>query len=281
MDKYLVVGNPIAHSLSPEIHTAFAQQTHQLLTYDRLCVEPNDFLFTLDTFFASGGKGANITAPFKSMAYEYTKKHCSERAKLSKAVNTLYLNPQNNIVYGDNTDGIGLVTDLKKHDWNIKGKKILILGAGGAIRGILPALLSESPTSITLYNRTSSKTNEIIKEFQFLGPLFSFSNEKSMFDLIINSIPSRHVLDAEYWTWLSNIVSPETHAYDLNYSAQRNSDTPFISQMKLHHCQHILDGLGMLIEQAAESFYIWRSVKPDTNLFRKNYQKLRNWISLY
>lgn len=264
MDKYLVIGNPIAHSLSPQIHAEFAKQTHQVLTYDRLCVEPENFFSTLDSFFASGGKGANITAPFKSMAFEYTQSRCSERAQLAKAVNTLYLNPHDNKVWGDNTDGIGLLRDLKKHDWDISGKKLLILGAGGAIRGILPALLSENPESITLYNRTAAKANTLTHEFQGLKLLNINKIEK--YDCIINSIPSTHIPQAEFWSWLPTHLTALTCAYDLNYSREENMRTPFMVKIKSLDCKHALDGIGMLIEQAAESFFIWRGVRPKISI---------------
>ncbi len=269
MDRYLVIGNPIAYSLSPQIHTAFAQQTHQSLIYERLCVEPKDFYQTLDQFFASGGKGANITAPFKSLAFDYVKPRLSERAKLAKAVNTLYLNPSDNLVYGNNTDGIGFLRDLKKHQWNISQKNILILGAGGATRGILPTLLYEAPSSVTLYNRTSNKTRDLIHEFQKFNSITSISSfddfskqTPKIYDLIINSIPSTHIAQAECWSWLSSCINSDTHAYDLNYSAALDGNTHFLTQIKSFGCKHTLDGLGMLLEQAAESFFIWRGIRP-------------------
>lgn len=275
MDRYLVIGNPISHSLSPQIHTEFAKQTHQQLTYDRLCVEPKDFFQTLDQFFAAGGKGANITAPFKSMAFDYVQTRCTERAKLAKAVNTLYLNSVDNLVYGDNTDGIGFLRDLQQHHWSLTNKNLLILGTGGAARGILPSLISQHPSSITIYNRTSTKINALIHEFQPpTTQLISFSNQIKTYDLIINSIPSAHISQAECWSWLSSCLNSDTHAYDLNYS--QLEDPPFITQIKTLGCKHTLNGLGLLLEQAAESFFIWRGVRPsipkgfqDAVLFRE------------
>jgi shikimate dehydrogenase len=269
LDRYLVIGNPIAHSLSPQIHTAFAKQTNQILTYDSLCVEPHEFFNTLDNFFASEGKGANITSPFKSMAFEYVKSNCSEKANIAKSVNTLYLNPIDNQIYGDNTDGIGLLRDLKKHEWNLSNKNILLLGIGGATRGILQDLLSQSPASITLYNRTSTKISTFIQEFPILDThlLTPFSISFSQtYDVIINSIPSKQITQAEYWSWMSNIINPHTKAYDLNYSSSLDQHTPFINQIKTLGCKYTLDGLGMLIEQAAESFFIWREVRPSLDI---------------
>jgi shikimate dehydrogenase len=263
IDHYLVIGNPINHSLSPQIHTAFAKQTNQSLIYDRLCVEPENFIQTLTHFFTSGGKGANITAPFKTMAFDYVQSRCTERAKLAQAVNTLYINPKDNLIHGDNTDGIGLLRDLQKHSWTITGKKILILGAGGAVRGIISSLLSENPLSIEIYNRTPNKITPLIQTFQHLGPLSSFSHSSS-YDLIINSIPSHQVNQAEYWSWLPSLITPDTHAYDLNYRPPitGHPQTPFLEKMKFYGCLALLDGLGMLIEQAAESFFIWRNILP-------------------
>lgn len=267
MSQYLVIGNPIAHSISPKLHTAFAKQTQQILSYDKLCVEPENFFQTLDTFFSSGGKGANITAPFKSMAFEYTQHNCSEAAKLSKAVNTLYLNPKDNIVWGDNTDGLGLLRDLEKRGWTIARKKILILGTGGAVRGILPSLLSEKPASITLYNRSLAKANVLIHEFQSLGQLSSIISETETYDIVFNAIPSSQVEQSEFWSWLPSHIASQTHAYDLSYVQDQSMDTPFVLKIKKLGCLHAVDGLGMLVEQAAESFFIWRGVKPSTHIF--------------
>ncbi len=279
-DHYLVIGNPIAHSLSPQIHTEFAKQTQQILTYDRLCVEPEYFFNTLDDFFTQGGKGANITAPFKSMAFEYVQEYCSESAKLSKAVNTLYVSPVDDHIWGDNTDGIGLLRDLKRLDWDITGKKILILGTGGAVRGILPALLSEKPQSITLYNRTEVKSAVIAKEFKALGNLLAFDlNMKNMeknrntYDLFFNAIPSTQIAESDFLSWLPNIISADSCVYDLSYSQDRTLDTPFIDEIKkigkiADLSNQTADGLGMLLEQAAESFFIWRGVRPTKPLLQ-------------
>lgn len=273
-DKYLVIGNPVAHSLSPQIHAAFAKETHQILTYDRLCVEPEYFFDALENFFSHCGKGANITAPFKSMAFECTQDHCSEAAKLAKAVNTLSYNAETNILYGDNTDGIGLLRDLKRLNWSIAGKKLLILGTGGAVRGILPALLSEKPASITLYNRTPEKISVLIREFQFLGTLLPVTTEnehKDTYDIVFNAIPSAQVVESDFWTWLPQTISSYFCAYDLSYSQKKTIETPFIAKMKQIGCQKTADGFGMLLEQAAESFFIWRGIRPKNLILTRSY----------
>lgn len=239
--RYLVIGNPIAHSLSPQLHTLFAEQTQQHLVYDRLCVEPENFVKALDDFFASGGKGANITAPFKTQAYEYTKKYCSDAAVLSGSVNTLYVHPEKKYICGANTDGIGLVRDLQKAHWPIFNQHILILGAGGATRGILPALLAENPASMSLYNRSQDKAKKMMDQFSLSLPT------KSHYDLIINTIPAYQI------PRLPQVTA--TYLYDLNYI-----HGPVIQTIETSHIRH---GLGMLLEQAVESFYIWRGVRPE------------------
>lgn len=276
--QYLVIGNPIAHSLSPQIHAQFAKQTLQSLIYDRLCVEPEHFFSTLDHFFKSGGLGANITAPFKSFAFDYTQEHCSEAARLSKAVNTLIL--KDDIIYGDNTDGIGLLRDLQRLQWNITGKKLLILGAGGAVRGILPSLFSEKPKSITLFNRTTDRTQTIIHEFPFCrmyNQNLLKQNSHLSYDIIFNAIPPAGLADADFlqtWTDIVKNISVNTYAYDLSYDPQRscifdakpfgNPQTPFLSLLqKSTCCKNMTDGFGMLLEQAAESFFLWRGIRPD------------------
>lgn len=276
--QYLVIGNPIAHSLSPQIHTEFAKQTQQSLVYDRLCVEPEHFFSVLDNFFQSGGLGANITAPFKSLAFDYTRKHCSEAARLSKAVNTLIL--KDNIVYGDNTDGIGLMRDLHRLQWTLTGKKLFILGAGGAVRGILPSLFAEKPESITLFNRTVDRTQTIIHEFPFCTMYHQnqlLQSNQSSYDIIFNAIPPMGLTDTDFlevWTNIAKNISVNTCAYDLSYDPKHscifdklpfeNPQTPFISLMQQSTtCKNITDGFGLLLEQAAESFFLWRGVKPD------------------
>lgn len=287
-DKYLVIGNPISHSLSPQIHSIFAEQTQQNLVYDKFCVEPEHFFNTLEQFFSSGGKGANITAPFKSMAYEYTQEHCSEAAKIAKAVNTLYFNPEYNSIWGDNTDGIGLLRSLERLNWNISDKKLLILGSGGAVQGILALLLKKKPESITLYNRTQGKAKMLARSLKHLGKIFTDISEFSeslnespllgervaegqvrgnaaTFDFVFNGISGQEIKQSDIWEWLPQYISTETKAYDLSYT-QHLEETPFIQKMKKLGCTDTTDGFGMLVEQAAESFYIWRGIRPDTGL---------------
>lgn len=269
MDRYLVIGNPIAHSLSPIIHRAFAEQTKEVLTYERLCVEPENFFKELDDFFRAGGKGANITAPFKGMAYQYTQGRCSKNAQITQAVNTLYLNPEDGQIWGETTDGVGLLRDLRNHQQSVTSKKILILGAGGTTRSILPALFSENPESITVYNRTQEKIEALMGLFSSLGSLKNLTSNQPLstlhgYDLVFNTIPSLASTESFFSTLgLDKLLlrGHKTYFHDVNYQ----KETPFLEYIQSIGATHMSDGLGMLIEQAAESFFIWRGVRPSTS----------------
>lgn len=260
--KYAVMGNPIAHSKSPIIHTEFAKQTHQRMEYTAMQVDIGGFDQSVGNFQANGGAGANITVPFKQEAYRYATRH-SERAQQAEAANTLVFE-SNNEVYADNTDGVGLVRDLKQNlTVDLAKRKILILGAGGAVQGVMGPLLAEQPLSITIVNRTVDKAYMIKQRFQHLGKVLSCGYEEidrhDVYDIVINATSAG--IDGKLPPLVNNIVDRDSVCYDLFYAAQ---DTAFVAWAKQQMVSRAYDGLGMLVEQAAESFYLWRKQKPDT-----------------
>ena len=260
-DRYAVIGNPIEHSKSPQIHTAFALKTGQDMSYERILGDLEDFAGDVEDFFAAGGKGLNVTVPFKEQAFRIADE-LSDRADSAAAVNTLILTEQGRI-RGDNTDGVGLVTDLGcNHRFNFSGARILLLGAGGASRGVVRPLLEQNPGQLVIANRTASKAVDLAHELQPLGPVSGCGlNELQgrKFDLIINGtaaglsgrVPDipRDCLSAGGWT------------YDMMYASE---PTAFVQWGQQQGAGKALDGLGMLVEQAAESFYLWRGVRPET-----------------
>lgn len=260
-DKYAVYGNPIKHSRSPHIHTAFAEQTGQQLSYRSHKVELGKFADAASSFFANGGKGLNITAPFKIDAFNFADQ-LSERARLASAVNTLALNDDGSI-FGDNTDGKGIVTDICNNlGWNVTDKRVLILGAGGAVRGILAPLIDLKPSHLLVANRTVEKAQQLAKDFSELGSVSACSFEAlhaNHFDLIINGTSAS--IAGELPPLPSNALSDEGCCYDMMYSEK---PTPFMRWGAVNAAWAVSDGLGMLVEQAAESFYLWRGVRPET-----------------
>jgi len=260
-NRYLVIGNPIKHSLSPLIHTLFAQQTGQTLFYEKCLADNMEHFFSiLDNAESTGIKGANITAPFKIHAFEYVKHHgeLTERAALSSAVNTLHWDGSR--LLGDNTDGTGLIRDFQRLGWPIKNKHIGILGAGGAVRGILAPLLAEQPASISLFNRTPEKAENLIQTFHYLAGKSVVlkavnSADNQPYDILLNTIPSTACSEAGN---LCPPINKETYCYDLNYHQQA------LTWAK--NSLYTANGLGMLVEQAAESFFIWRKIRPETKM---------------
>lgn len=256
-DQYAVIGNPIAHSKSPIIHKAFAEQTRQILEYRAILAPLDQFEKTARNFQQQGGKGFNVTVPFKQQAWRLAQQH-SARAQEAQVVNTIICQP-NGDWYGDNTDGIGLIRDFTQNQrYSLVNKKILILGAGGAVQGILPALIIEHPKQIILTNRTIEKAIALAEMYQLAYcTLKELSHQ--IFDLII------HATSAELQQRLpdlpENLPMTETFCYDLSYASQL---TPFLQWAKAHGAQQYCDGLGMLVEQAAEAFYLWRAVRPKT-----------------
>ncbi|AKH68142.1 shikimate dehydrogenase [Spongiibacter sp. IMCC21906] len=260
-DQYAVFGNPVKHSKSPPIHAAFAEQTGQELHYRAHKVEIGRFAEAAKQFFEHGGKGLNITVPFKLDAFEFAD-DLSDRARRAGAVNTLALE-ENGRIYGDNTDGIGMVRDIQQNlGWELHNQRILVLGAGGAVRGILGPLLKQRPKHILIANRTVEKASRLAEQFADLGEVngCSFSDlAGGQFDLIINGTSTS--MSGELPPLPSFILSNEGCAYDMMYSDQ---PTPFMSWAASETAWAVSDGLGMLVEQAAESFCIWRGVRPDT-----------------
>jgi shikimate dehydrogenase len=266
VSKYAVLGNPVSHSKSPLIHSMFAQQTDQTMSYVAIPLEENEFEGFVRNFFAGGGGGLNVTVPFKGNAFALAAS-CSPRAELAQAVNTLFLDANGDIC-GDNTDGVGLMTDLKLNNKvAISGQRVLILGAGGAVRGIMAALVYEQASAITIVNRDVSKAEHLAEEMQSMAPIEAMSyarlqevaNNGRSYDLIINGTSSS--LLGEMPKLDANLIAPGCCCYDLMYSA---TDTPFVQWGKKEGASISIDGLGMLVEQAAEAFALWRGVRPNT-----------------
>ena len=260
LDRYAVMGHPVAHSKSPLIHSWFAQQTGQALSYTAIDVEPEHFTLAVHEFFASGGAGLNITVPFKEEAWELAEV-CSEAAEDAGAVNVLYKDEQGQLC-GDNTDGIGLVRDIVHNNSGlIKGKSLLLLGAGGAVRGALAALVKHQPERVVIANRTMARAEALAQLFNEKTEISASTYEalKQPFDLIINGTSAG--LQGQMPALAADVIGAETWCYDMMYSA---GDTVFQRWARQHHAVRALDGCGMLVEQAAESFKLWRGVRPLT-----------------
>lgn len=261
LDRYVVFGNPIKHSRSPQIHAAFAEQTGQPLTYRAQLVELGGFEAAAREFFESGGKGCNITVPFKLEAYAFADE-LSGRARRAGAVNTLALQGDGSI-YGDNTDGVGLVRDIEQNlAWEIHAKRVLIVGAGGAVRGVLEPVLKRHPECLVIANRTVEKAEQLAREFADLGAVRASAFDEldgAQFDLIINATSAS--LHGEALALPSSLLAEDCCCYDMTYGAE---PTPFMRWAAGAAAWAVADGLGMLVEQAAEAFCIWRGVRPQT-----------------
>ena len=257
MDQYAVFGNPIKHSKSPFIHTLFANQTQQPMTYGIIEAPVDGFKEAVKAFFDSGAKGCNITAPFKEEAFQFAQS-LTERARLAGAVNTLK-KTDDGLIIGDNTDGAGLVLDLKNNHVDLSNARILLLGAGGAARGVCSSLLAENPAQLTIANRTFEKAQTLASIFKELGNIHAveFDQLNGPFDVIINSTSAG--LHGSLPAISSALITPETAIYDMTYNTQK---TAFNTWAKENGARLTIDGLGMLVGQAAESFAIWRGVKP-------------------
>ncbi|OOF36575.1 shikimate dehydrogenase [Rodentibacter heidelbergensis] len=268
MDRYAVWGNPIAQSLSPLIQSKFAEQTQQKLHYEAKLGDVETFEQQLATFFSQGAKGANVTAPFKARAYQLADEH-SERAKLAQACNTLK-KLEDGRLYADNTDGIGLVTDLKRLNWIKPHQRILILGAGGATQGVLLPLL-QAEQRIVLANRTLAKAEHLAEIFQPYGEVQAVAIDNipdQSYDVVINATSAG--LSGNTASVSAAILKLGNAFYDMQYA--KGSDTPFISHCKTLGLTNVSDGLGMLVAQAAHSFHLWRGVMPD---FATVYKELK------
>jgi len=258
LDQYCVFGNPIAHSRSPFIHHAFAEQTSQNIDYQKRFVALDNFSKAVTEFINQEGKGANITVPFKEEALVLADE-LSERAALAGAVNTLTF--KNGKIYGDNTDGEGLVQDLIRNKVTLAKSRILLLGAGGAAKGVLLPLLSQAPQSIAIANRTVSKAEGLCQHFndeRIYACSFKEVADKE-FDLIINATSAS--LAGDLPAISHTVINNDVTCYDMVYAKDK---TPFLKWAKKHGAASTIDGLGMLVGQAAVSFSIWRGVSPET-----------------
>ena len=260
-DEYAVMGNPIAHSKSPQIHAQFAKQTRQRIRYRAIQVDPGGFEQAVGNFFASGGKGLNITVPFKQEAWKLANE-LSERAQLAGAVNTLKPATDGEL-YGDNTDGIGLVRDLAQNlGISIGNKKVLLVGAGGAARGVIAPLLDNDPQQLIIVNRTMDRAHELVKHFSGKGNINALSFDEldgETSDIVINATSAS--LKGDLPPLPVSTIGNAQIVYDMMYGSK---PTLFLQWAQQHGAEKISDGLGMLVEQAAESFFIWRDVRPDT-----------------
>ncbi len=260
-DLYAVMGNPIAHSKSPRIHGLFAAQTGQDIDYSAILVERGAFAQAVADFAGRGGKGLNITVPFKEEAWQLAGRR-SERAERAGAVNTLLLDPSGTH-FGDNTDGVGLVRDLNSnHGIMLEGRRLLLLGAGGAARGVIEPLLQEQPALLVIANRTADRAVELARHFCTLGRIEGCGLDGvagQTFDLVINATAAS--LSGEVPAIDTGAITPQTACYDMMYGSE---PTAFMNWASEAGARQVMDGLGMLVEQAAESFFIWRGVRPDT-----------------
>jgi shikimate dehydrogenase len=258
-DQYAVYGNPINQSKSPAIHRQFAEQTGQDLHYAKQLVGEDEFVKTAQAFFAEGGKGLNVTVPFKVEAFQFAHR-LTPRAQCAGAVNTLALQTDGTIL-GDNTDGIGMVHDMHNLGWSLQGKRILVLGAGGAVRGILQPILAEHPTQVVIANRTVSKAEELAAHFHDFGDVCAKTFAQlagEQFDLVINGTSAS--LAGDLPPLPDGLLNPNASCYDLMYGAE---PTVFLKWAAEQGAVQLADGLGMLIGQAAEAFYLWRQIRPE------------------
>ncbi|WP_447529734.1 shikimate dehydrogenase [Vreelandella sp. TE19] len=262
-DHYCVLGNPVKHSKSPMIHQAFAEQTGQALRYTAELAPLDGFTAAWQQFCHQGGYGANVTVPFKQDAFALCDT-LSLRARRAGAVNTL-INGQNGRVYGDNTDGVGLLRDLKAQGVALRDARILVLGAGGAVRGVLEPLLSEGPQEIVVANRTADKAEALGRDFADLGKTSGGGYHAlfGTFDLVINGTSAS--LAGDLPPLPDGLFNPGGYAYDMMYGAE---PTVFMQWADTRGATTV-DGLGMLVEQAAEAFFLWRNVRPDTASVRE------------
>jgi len=261
-DLYAVIGHPISHSKSPRIHSLFASQTGEALEYTAIQAPLDDFENTVTEFFARGGKGLNVTVPFKEAAWQMAGRH-SARALKAGAANTLY--EDNGVLVADNTDGAGLVQDLlRNHQVALKGARVLILGAGGAVRGVLAPLLLEQPHTLVIANRTPAKAQNLVTLFADAAGITlldckAFDSIAGDFDVIINGTSAS--LQGDLPPLSVELIGPGTVLYDMMYAA---TNTTFNQWALDNGAKRVYDGLGMLVEQAAEAFEVWRGVRPQT-----------------
>jgi shikimate dehydrogenase len=259
-DRYALVGHPVEHSRSPLIHTVFARQTGQPLTYELIDAEPAAFETAVRGFGAAGGKGLNVTVPHKEAAFALCGSH-GKAATVAGAVNTISF--AGGALHGDNTDGVGFVRDVTVNlRQSLAGARVIVLGAGGAARGILGPLLAQMPAQVVLANRTKSRADELAAKLgdpALVTRTFAELAEETPFDVVINATSAG--LKGEPPPFPPSLVGSNSFCYDLVYGS---TDTPFVAWAKAQGAARAAQGWGMLVEQAAESFAIWRGVRPDT-----------------
>ena len=257
-DQYCVIGNPIGHSKSPAIHTAFARQTGEDMAYTTLLAPLDGFAESVRNFVAAGGRGANVTLPFKEEAFRLADRR-TPRAELAGAVNTLVFCADGCL--GDNTDGAGMMRDITLNlGFAVAGKRVLLLGAGGASRGVIGPLLEAYPAALVIANRTAGKARALGEAFAHLGPVsgggFADLSGQS-FELVINATSAS--IGGERPSLPSGVFADGSLAYEMMYG---RGETPFLSFARAEGAARLADGLGMLVEQAAEAFCLWRGVRP-------------------
>ncbi|NYT66612.1 shikimate dehydrogenase [Alcaligenaceae bacterium] len=264
--RYAVVGHPIAHSLSPLIHQQFAKQAGIHLQYDKICAPLDGFTHTVTDFFAQGGKGLNITVPFKEQAYDLAREHLGDNGRCATAINTLWMH--NGQLHGDNTDGAGLLLDLKRLGHVNPGQRILLLGAGGAAKGVVLPLINSGCAQLHIANRNPERAKQLATHGSNLALSYGLDTQLSSsgldaipgsWDLIINATSAS--LAGQSLALPHHLFSPQALAYDMMYGAQ---PTPFIQQAQAAGVTKLADGLGMLVGQAAASFSIWHGVHVNT-----------------
>lgn len=259
-DLYCIIGNPVAHSKSPLIHTEFSRQTGQDMRYEAISAPKDGFAATVASFRQQGGKGMNVTVPFKIEACHISNR-LTERADAAQAVNTLTFS--NSEIFGDNTDGAGLVQDIVVNmEFPLRAKRILVLGAGGAARGVVLPLLKHEPRMLMIANRTRQKGEELQQRFSRHGNVLSgdyadLHGEK--FDLVINATSAS--MEGSAPMLPPDIFLSNAMAYDMMYGIE---DNPFLQLSGYLGATRLTDGIGMLVEQAAESFFGWRGIRPET-----------------
>lgn len=260
-ERYAVMGHPISHSKSPFIHARFAAQTGQSITYEAIEVEPGQFENAVKTFHAHGGLGLNITLPFKQLAFDMAVVR-SPRAERAGAVNTLWFDQQSQIC-GDNTDGVGLIRDLSSScNFIVTARSVLLVGAGGAARGAACALLEQAPAKLVVANRTHQKARELVRDISESANVQAVAMEAlegQSFELVINATAAS--LHAQTPLIPASVITTESICYDMMYGVD---ETTFMGWARMHGARQSVDGLGMLVEQAAESFFLWRGVRPQT-----------------
>lgn len=263
--SFAVIGHPVAHSRSPQIHAAFAKEFGIALTYDRIDAEPANFEHDVATFFNAGGRGLNVTVPFKERAWHMAQDHLSERARDAGAVNTLWVHDGQ--PHGCNTDGIGLVMDIKRLGMPLAGAHVLILGAGGAARGVIGPLLAADAAHITVINRTEARAHALIENWVSAHPKdhhrlqagsFGQAPKLDRAELIINATSSS--LQGDQLPLSDEVFEPTAGVYDMMYGQE---PTAFMRQAQAAGCPNVADGLGMLVGQASESFYLWHGLRPN------------------